>query len=48
LCKFLGKEIPKEPYPNRNSTAEFFNNFPIDDDFGKTAASTVIDQKASS
>lgn len=23
LCKFLGKEVPKESYPNSNSTSEF-------------------------
>ncbi|KAI8080305.1 P-loop containing nucleoside triphosphate hydrolase protein, partial [Gilbertella persicaria] len=27
LCAFLGKEIPKEPYPNSNSTAEFQKHF---------------------
>ncbi|KAI9485352.1 MAG: P-loop containing nucleoside triphosphate hydrolase protein [Benjaminiella poitrasii] len=29
LCKFLGKDIPKEPYPTANSTSDFkrlFNN----------------------
>lgn len=25
LCKFLGKEIPNEPYPKTNSTEEFKN-----------------------
>jgi len=27
LCKFLGKDIPEEPYPNVNSTAHFQKRF---------------------
>ncbi|KAI8356666.1 P-loop containing nucleoside triphosphate hydrolase protein [Blakeslea trispora] len=27
LCAFLGKEVPQEPYPNTNSTAEFREHF---------------------
>jgi hypothetical protein len=32
LCKFLEKEMPKEPYPNCNSTNEFSKDFPISED----------------
>lgn len=29
LCKFLEKDVPKEPYPSVNSTNEFTKNFPL-------------------
>lgn len=42
LCKFLGKDIPDVPYPNRNSTAEFQHWKMVMSGVGWTIAATPI------